>query len=103
MGVTEIGAEGEDVARYSGVIAWTMFERPHGEAMSQVVDARSRLAWLAPQTDLARDLAEQRTDGVIARRSSGVGYEQSSGVRDDRQACREIPINSGASSWDGAE
>ena len=29
--------------------------------MPQVVDARSRLAWLIPQPDLARDLAEQRT------------------------------------------
>lgn len=42
VGMTEIGAQSEDVARYGVIVAWTPFQRPYGEGVPQIVDAWPR-------------------------------------------------------------
>ena len=70
-----ISAQSEDVARYGGVVARTLFHRPDGESVPQIVNAGPRLPWPATQSDFARHLPEQRADGVIGQRGSSVGNE----------------------------
>ena len=64
------------MARYRVVVTWTLFQRPHGKSVPEIVNAWSWQSRFAPQPDFAREPPKQPADCVIAEWPSRLGDEE---------------------------
>src|SRR5215472_15943329 len=75
VAMTEIRAERDDVAGDRLPLVSAGFQGPHGEAVSQVVDAGTSLAGRRSQSDRAREPQKGSNERAITRRSCSIGEE----------------------------
>ncbi|TQM90100.1 hypothetical protein BD293_4020 [Roseinatronobacter monicus] len=71
MGVAEIGAQGDHVSVDRGAVASASLQRPNGESVSQIMEARPRFARRRADADGSGQLAKDGSNRVVGRAGSG--------------------------------